>query len=206
MLDENEFLMSQGFVFVDVETTGLHASTDRVIEIGILKVKNGKVVGKYSSLINPEMPIPEDSTKVCGIGDTDVADAPTFAQVADQIVRFFETGVVVAHNADFDYAFLQTELNRIGQSFTKPTLDTIALSKFFYPTQGSHRLDAISKKHKIRILSRHRALDDARALHKFLEKLSENFGEKRLKEVISKLIQHRTSKVMNGNQNQDSLL
>lgn len=206
MLDENKFLLAQGFVYVDVETTGLHSSTDRVIEIGILKVKNGKIVGKYSSLINPEMPIPAESTRICGIGDEDVAESPKFAEVADQIVRFFETGIMVAHNANFDYSFLQAELKRVGHNFVKPTLDTIDLSKFFYPTQGSHRLDAIAKKHKIRILSRHRALDDAKALDKFYKKLVENFGEPRVQEVIAKLIEHRAAKAMNDNQNQDSLL
>ncbi|MDD5605795.1 MAG: 3'-5' exonuclease [Patescibacteria group bacterium] len=206
MLKENQFLLTQGLVFVDLETTGLEPGSDRIIEIGIIKVRDGKVVGKYQTLINPQKPIPADATRISGIGDAEVATAPKFGDVAEQIVRFFDTGLLVAHNADFDYGFLKTELEHNGFSFGKPTLDTMQLSKFFYPTQTSHRLDMVAQKHNIRIRTRHRALDDARALHKFYNKLVEKFGADRVQEVILKFVQHRTAKGPNGVRNQDTLL
>lgn len=162
MLDE------KNFTIVDVETTGGSPFFNRVIEIGLLRVEKGEVVERYQTLLNPEMPIPEFITKMTGITQEEVDAAPTFAELADEILAKFEDAIFVAHNSQFDYGFLKEEFRRLGYGFTMPQLCTVKLSRALYKEHKRHNLSIIIERYGFECENRHRAFDDAKVLWDFL--------------------------------------
>ncbi len=161
-------LREKNFTIVDVETTGGSPFFNRVIEIGLLRVEKGEVVEEYQTLINPEMPLPEYITKITGLTDEDLIDAPVFAQVADEVLSKFEDTIFVAHNSQFDYGFLQEEFRRLGYGFTMSQLCTVRLSRALYKDFKHHNLTAIIERYGFECENRHRAFDDAKVLWDFL--------------------------------------
>ncbi|MBN2570572.1 MAG: 3'-5' exonuclease, partial [Ignavibacteriales bacterium] len=99
------------FSILDFETTGLSAINERVIEVGLIKIKNFKIIDSYQTLINPERSIPSEITKLTGITNLDVKKAPRFSVVAEEISNLIEDTILVAHNFNFDYSFLKSEFN-----------------------------------------------------------------------------------------------
>ncbi len=122
-------LNEKNFTIVDVETTGGSPFFNRVIEIGLLRVEKGEVVEEYQTLLNPGMPIPEFISKMTGITEEAVAVAPTFEDLADEILSKFDDAIFVAHNSQFDYGFLREEFRRLGYGFILPQLCTVRLSR-----------------------------------------------------------------------------
>jgi DNA polymerase-3 subunit epsilon len=106
-----------------------------------------------------------------------VRDAPTFAEIADEAFDRLRGKVVIAHNASFDYKFLCAEFERAGHRYASETLCTVELSRRLYPREASHSLDAILDRFGIELQSRHRALDDAKALLRFLAVVKRDFPE-----------------------------
>ena len=153
--------------FIDVETTGANPVVDRVTEIAILRVEGGQLVERWSSLVNPGMPIPPSIQGFTGITDAMVATAPPFAELADGVRALLADCVFVAHNARFDYGFIKNEFRRIGQDFDAPVLCTVKLSRALYPQFHRHGLDALIERHKLTCTARHRAMGDTEALHQF---------------------------------------
>jgi DNA polymerase-3 subunit epsilon len=153
---------------VDLETTGGHAGRDRVMEAGIVLLDDGEIVEEWSTLVNPEVRIPHAIQQFTGITEAMVADAPTFARVADDIATRIEGRLFVAHNARFDYGFLRGEFRRLGRRFRAPVLCTVRLSRALTPDERGHNLDAVMARHGIACEARHRALGDARVLAEFL--------------------------------------
>ncbi len=159
------------FVAFDTETTGLSPHTgDRIIEVGIVSFRcdrDGRVVDQqeYGRLINPEIPIPKAATEVSKIRDEDVADAPVFADLAEEVAAYFVDAVAVAHNYPFDHAFLTTELARVGVPWIEPlaAIDTVDLSRRRYPDASSHRLEELARRTGVSLKDAHRAVHDARA-------------------------------------------
>ncbi|MCF6444221.1 exonuclease domain-containing protein [Nereida sp. MMG025] len=160
------------FVVFDSETTGLNPKTDRVVQLGAARVLNGKIVqGEvFDRLVNPMCPIPSHSTKVHGIDDQMVADAPTFAQISKEFHQFSSGAILVAHNAPFDMAFLH---DAPDLSFDHPVLDTVHLSAIVFGGSEEHTLDALCKRMDIDIPPqlRHTALGDAMATAEVLVQL-----------------------------------
>ncbi len=154
-------------VFLDIETTGGSPADSRVTEIGALRVEDGKVVAVYSQLINPQQNVPWYITRLTGITDEMLWDAPPFADAADDLDILLDGAVFVAHNVQFDYSFIKAEFVRSGGSFNMDRFCTARLSRKLYPGQGRHNLDTVIKAHNIRVQNRHRALDDATVLHEF---------------------------------------
>ena len=107
---------------VDLETTGLEPATDRVIEIAVLTVKHGSIVGKFHSLLNPECSIPAESSNINGLKDDDVANSPTFAEVAQDLLPHVLNRTLVGHNVKFDVGFLAAEYARMGYRDVARTL------------------------------------------------------------------------------------
>src|SRR3982751_2606436 len=107
-------LLNQPLVFVDIETTGGSHFTSRVLEVAVVRVEQNRVVGSFQTLLQPDEPIPPFITKLTGIADDDVAGAPRFAQVSDELSEILDGAVFVAHNVRFDYAFLKMEFERLG--------------------------------------------------------------------------------------------
>ncbi|HVZ58848.1 MAG TPA: exonuclease domain-containing protein [Patescibacteria group bacterium] len=153
--------------FVDIETTGGRFSWDRVIEIGIVLTEDGETSQTYSTLINPQTSIPPEIEKMTGISNHDVEAAPTFREVAGDILTLLKDYTFVAHNVRFDYGFLKAEFARLGATFCPKHFCTVRLSRALYPQYRRHNLDSLLERFSIKIESRHRALSDAVAIQTF---------------------------------------
>jgi DNA polymerase-3 subunit epsilon len=162
-------MFAPAVAFVDLETTGTAAGADRVTEVGIVRIDDGARVDEWSTLINPECSIPPAIQALTGITNAMVTDAPTFAQIADEVAARIAGCVFVAHNARFDYGFLKHEFGRLGRAFTAKVLCTVKLSRRLYPGAGRHHLDALIARHALYAADRHRALGDARILWQFVQ-------------------------------------
>ncbi len=164
------------FAVVDVETTGMRArSGDRVTEIAVVHAQGGKVELAFESLVNPGRPIPGFIASLTGISNDTVADAPRFEDIADQVVAALAGRVFVAHNAGFDWAFVQAEIER-SQSFEirMPKLCTVRMTRRLVPELERRSLDSVMFYFGLETDRRHRAGGDAivtaRALQKLIER------------------------------------
>lgn len=174
-------------VFVDLETTGATGTVDRITEIGIVEVNEEGEVREWSSLVNPLTPIPAFIQGLTGITDDMVADAPTFAQLADEVLSRLHGRLFVAHNARFDYGFLKNEFKRLGLDFKAPVLCTVKLSRQLFPQFAKHSLDALIERHDLHMLARHRALADASVLWQFWQVLRQQLSPEVLQQAVSQL-------------------
>lgn len=156
-------------VFLDIETTGSSARNARITEIGALRVENGRVVSTYKQLINPERTVPPFITRLTGISDEMVWDAPTFRGIADDFELFLDGALFIAHHAVFDYGFIKMEFEKIGYKFNMHRACSARLSRRLYPEHKSHALDRIIERMNLTVNSRHRAYDDAEVVWKFFE-------------------------------------
>lgn len=193
---EQQLLLRQDLVFVDLETTGLDPSQDRVIEVGIVRISKGKVLEQYNSLINPQIPIPPSVKAITGIKTHQLLKAPTFAEVREELQNMLRHGIFVAHNADFDYGFIESEFSRIETPFALPRLCTVKLSRELYPDYMSHSLDSISQRFGIPIDNRHRAKDDALATWEFVKISQTKLGQRQVEQAIVRLVQEAKPKRM----------
>ncbi len=162
---ESRELAETGFVVFDLETTGAKAPPCRITEIGAYRVKNGEVTDEFQTLVNPEMPIPRFITELTGISDNMVADAPLFADVADDFLNFIGDSILVAHNSGFDMRFLNFEIGRVFGSYkmANPCLCTVQLSRKLLPNILNHKLKTVAAHYDIDLVNHHRASADAYA-------------------------------------------
>lgn len=168
-------LRSLCFVVFDSETTGLSTETDEVVQIAAVRVVNGRIVEgeTVDAYVNPGRPIPPASTRVHGVSDVDVADAPDFAEVGRDFHAFAKDAVLVAHNAPFDIAFLRRGAAEMGVEWRNPVLDTVLLSAVCFGETETHTLDALCDRLAIEIPeeARHTAYGDALATAEALVRL-----------------------------------
>lgn len=157
------------FSIVDIETTGQSAQNGKITEIAIYVHNGTQVVDSFVSLINPECHIPYFITKLTGIDNHMVADAPKFYQVAKKVVELTQGTTFVAHNASFDYRFVQQEYRRLGYEYKRKTMCTVKLSRKYLPGYSSYSLGKLCDDLQIRIDGRHRAGGDALATVKLFE-------------------------------------
>ena len=162
---QSRLLRDLDFVVVDVEATGAKTPPNRLIELGAYRIRGGRIVDKFLSLVNPEIPIPRFVASLTGISNDMVKQAPVFAELAPQWLDFVSDSVLVAHNAPFDTSFLNHEISRVypGHRMRNPHLCTVMLSRRALPELMNHRLDTIASHFSIPIVSRHRAGSDALA-------------------------------------------
>ncbi len=165
---------------LDVETTGAAAPYDRIIEIGVLRVEKGKVVKKFETLINPEVSISPFIENLTGIKGKDLEDAPLFSEIKEELAELLDNCIFVAHNARFDYSFIKNEYKRIGIPYSAKQLCTVKLSRLLFPDYSHHNLDSIMQRFEITCKRRHRALDDAKVVWKFLQKLENGISQEKL--------------------------
>ena len=158
----------QVYVVVDVETTGGRPPNDRVTEIGAVKIQHGRVIDEWQSLINPQKRIPQFITQLTGITNAMVADAPTFAEIADDFAAFMGNAIFVAHNVNFDHGFIASEYRRLERRFHYPKLCTVASMRRYYPGLAAYGLGPLSRHFDINLTDHHRALADARAAAELL--------------------------------------
>ena len=179
-------MLPDKLAFLDVETTGLSVTRDRIIEIGILKVEKGKVIDTFSSLINPQTYVSPYIENITNIPLHDLEKAPTFYEVQERILEMLDGSVMVAHNVRFDYGFLRNEFKRYGKSFTSKHFCTARLSRFLFPKIRHHNLDSIIQRFSIQCENRHRAFDDAKVLWEYLQIMQKTISEKKFTEAIKK--------------------
>lgn len=183
----NLTLDKEPLAFVDLETTGANPLHDRITEIGLVLVQ-GNQVETWSSLVNPGVPIPPFIQQLTGIDNAMVADAPTFAELAQTVLAKLEGRLFIAHNARFDYGFLKNEFKRLGLHLRARVLCTVQLSKKLYPLEHKHNLDALISRHGLLLEGdRHRALTDAELLRQFLRVAQQNQGGETLESAIAEL-------------------
>ncbi|MDB5224449.1 MAG: polC [Candidatus Adlerbacteria bacterium] len=187
-----EYLDKYTFAIVDTETSGTSPNNNQIIEIGILRVEQGKVVRTYKTLIKPARMIPKVITSITGIQPEDLEDAPAFEEVALDIREMLEGAVMVAHNARFDYSFIKNEFKRLGIPYNAKTLCTVKLSRELFPQYSHHNLDAVIEAHGLRCINRHRAYDDADALWQFLQVVEKKIEKEKMVATIEKLLGNHT--------------
>ena len=172
-------------IFLDLETTGANADRDRITEIGLLEVVEGKLVGEWSTLVNPGHGIPAAITSLTGITNEMVAHAPTFAEIGPGLLERLEDRLLVAHNARFDYAFLRAEFRRIGIRFRARVLCTVRVSRALFPEHRHHNLDSVMERFGLSCAARHRALGDAQVVWAFARELEHAVDPERLAETVA---------------------
>ena len=148
------------YCVLDLETTGFSPVTEKITEVGIMKIQNGEVLDSFSCFVNPEKPIPERVVEVTHITDDMVKDAETIDKVFPKILEFCKDSVIVAHNAAFDVGFLKHVAKELGYEFDFTYVDTLALSRKVFPNLKKHKLGKIAEYLNIKVEVAHRALDD----------------------------------------------
>ncbi len=176
-------------VFLDLETTGTNPVADRITEIGLVEVDaSGKAV-HWSSLVNPEVPIPSFIQGLTGISNAMVKDAPTFAELAPALHDRLQGALFIAHNARFDYGFLRNAFSEAGLPFKADVLCTVKLSRALYPGERKHNLDSLIERHALKADARHRALADADLLWQLWQKLKATLPAETLGAALQSLLQ-----------------
>ena len=168
---------ADSFVVFDLETTGFSAAKNKIIEIGAVKVVNGSITERFSTFVNPKVPIPYEIEQLTHITDDMVLDAPMIHEILPQFMEFCQNAVMVAHNADFDMSFIRHNCDLLGLECEKTVLDTVALARVLLPSLNRFKLNTIAKALNISLENHHRAVDDAACTAeifiKFVEMLRE---------------------------------
>ena len=174
------------YCVLDLETTGFSAKTEKITEIGIMKVKNGEVIDEFSCFVNPEKHIPQRVSEVTNITDDMVKDAKTIKDVFPDVLEFLgdpNNTVIVAHNANFDVGFLKQNAINLGYKFDYTYLDTLSLAKDLFPNYKKYKLGKIAENLGIKVEVAHRALDDVDTTVKVFKVMMDMLKEKGAKTV-----------------------
>ncbi|HMU02119.1 MAG TPA: exonuclease domain-containing protein [Saprospiraceae bacterium] len=174
------------YAVVDIETTGGMARRDRITEIAIALYDGEKIIDSFQSLVNPERSIPTEITRITGITNSMVANAPKFYEVAKQVVELTEGAIFVAHNVRFDYSFIREEFAALGFTFIRKQLCTVVLSRKAFPGLRSYSLGNLIRHFDIKVENRHRAMDDVLATVNVLGRiLSQEGGVHQVDRIIN---------------------
>lgn len=174
--------------FVDIETTGGSLSFDRIIEIGIVRVEDGRIVETFRSLIDPSSPVSEQILQLTGISQDELDQSPTFYELKKDLWGLLDGALFVAHNARFDFCFLKQEFRRFDLNFSPKQLCTVKLSRQLFPQHRQHNLDSLIKRFGLLCPMRHRALDDASVLWQFYQLVLKQFDEKVVVDTLNKIM------------------
>lgn len=170
------------YVVLDLETTGLSKYIHKVTEIAAQKYNSeGELIGEYQSLINPEEKIPRFITKLTGIDNELVKDAPTIEQELPNFLEFLGDSTIVAHNATFDYGFLAYNAEKVGKPFTNKKICTRKLATRILPELPSKKLGCICEHYNVVNEQAHRAMADVKATAKIFDKFKEKLRENNIK-------------------------
>ena len=171
------------YCVLDLETTGFSFRTEKITEIGIMKMKNGEVIDEFSCFVNPEKPIPQRVVEVTNITDDMVKDAETIDKVFPKMMEFIGDSVLVAHNADFDIGFLKYNAGELGYTLENTYIDTLRLAKELFPDYKKYKLGIIAENLGIKVEVAHRALDDVDTTVKVLKVMLNMLKEKGAKKI-----------------------
>ncbi|KXG43421.1 PolC-type DNA polymerase III [Tepidibacillus infernus] len=179
--EESRNLLEDTYVVFDTETTGLSAVYNTIIEIGAVKVKNGKVIDQFKMFVDPQEPISRKITEITGITDEMVKGAPLLEEALPKFKEFIGNAVLAAHNARFDMGFLNMGLKRIGlESLLNPVIDTVELARFLYPKMKNYKLNTLCDAFNIELNNHHRAYHDAEATGYLLWKMLLDLQEREI--------------------------
>lgn len=153
--------LDQSYVVFDLETTGFSPVVDRIIEIGAVRVEKGQITDRFSTFVNPQIPIPFKIENLTGISDDMVMSAPFIEDVLSDFLEFCEGSVLVAHNAGFDMSFIEQNCERQGMKREFTSADTVAMARFLLPGLNRFKLDTVAKALGVSLDNHHRAVDDA---------------------------------------------
>lgn len=179
-------------VILDLETTGNTPLYDRITEIALIRFENGIETDRWETLVNPGTSIPPFISRLTGITNDLVRDAPTFEEVAPTLYSYLEGAVLAAHNVRFDHGFLKSEFRRLGAMLRQKVVCTVKLSRRLYPEHRSHGLDAIMRRHGLTTSARHRAMGDVELVVAYLELAKHELGEHRVLEAAASLLKGPT--------------
>jgi DNA polymerase-3 subunit alpha (Gram-positive type) len=181
--DAHRLLAEETYVVFDVETTGLSAVYDTIIELAAVKIQGGEIIDRFESFANPHHKLSATTINLTGITDDMVENAPEVAEVLLSFHEWTKDAILVAHNASFDMGFLNVGYKKIGLGkATNPVIDTLELARFLYPDLKNHRLNTLAKKFDVELTQHHRAIYDAEATGYLLMKM--------LKDVIARGIEY----------------
>ena len=166
------------FVVFDIETTGLSNQSCKIIEIGAVRVEGGEITERFSSFVNPEVPIPLHIENLTSINDRMVMGAPKIEEVLPKFLDFCRGAVLVAHNADFDMGFIEHESARLGLPCEFTYVDTVGTARFLLPGLSRFRLDNVAKAVNVPLEHHHRAVDDAACTAGIFRKFTEMLAAK----------------------------
>ncbi|SFR49669.1 exonuclease domain-containing protein [Thiomicrospira sp. ALE5] len=176
------------WVLVDIETTGGKPGRDEIIEIAVQRFHDGEWVQSWQQLIRPQRTIPPWITRLTGITNAMVADAPRFNEIADELAALLADKVFVAHNARFDYGFIKHQFKQLGLNWRATTLCTVKLSKQLFPQYPRHGLDHLVARYDLPQVDRHRAMGDVELMVAFLAKLSDEVAPEQLWSMLAQLV------------------
>lgn len=174
---------------VDIETTGGSPTGDRVLEIAIIRLENGRRE-VFQTLIDPETRIPPWISSITGITEEDIRTAPTFNDVREKVQDMLKDAIFVAHNARFDYGFIKNEFKRHGMSWRSDMLCTVKLSRVLFPSHRKHDLSSLIRRHKLECADRHRAYGDAFAVEQFLKIAASQLSHDAYTSAVNKIVKH----------------
>ncbi len=185
-------LEKAAFSVVDVETTGLSPSRNRIIEIAIVKVENLKITDKLSYLINPQTYIPPFITSLTGISNDDVYGAPKFSEIVDEIISFIDKTILTAHNFPFDSSFLNSEFMISGRDFeSEHSCCTLKIARNIYPALKSKSLNSVAQSLNLKNHNEHRALGDAEITAKILLRMIKDLQKKDKITTVRELLSYQ---------------
>lgn len=185
--------MLPSYVLLDLETTGGNAVNDRITEVAAIRYDHGVETSRIDSLVNPEQSIPFFITRLTGIDNQSVAQAPVFGDLAPRLLKLLEGAVLVAHNVRFDHSFLLHEFERLSLPLNSQTLCTVRLSRRLYPEHRHHGLDAIMQRHGLSTTARHRAMGDVELVKAWLDQAQAQFGADAMQDHAKALLQTSAS-------------
>ena len=174
---EGEMPFDGSFVCFDLETTGLSPLSEKITEIGAVKVVNGEVADTFSTFVNPEKPIPSKIVALTGITDDMVRDAPSQSEAVSNFLKFAEGSVLVAHNAPFDTSFIRKACEDMGVEYNFTSIDTVAISRAILPDIKNVKLDTVANYLKLGQFNHHRACDDAEILSRIFLNLCQRLRD-----------------------------
>lgn len=171
------------YVVFDLETTGFSPVSNRIIEIGAVKVVEGSIKEHFSSFVNPQVPIPFRIEELTGINDSMVLEAPSIETILPQFLEFCQDAVLVAHNASFDMSFIEENCKRLGIEREFTSVDTVALARILLPQLNRYKLDTVAKALNISLHNHHRAVDDAGCTAEIFVKFVDDLKERDISDL-----------------------
>ena len=196
---EKNITFDDEYVAFDLETTGLVAGQDRIIEIGAVVMRGGKEVERYQTFVDPERTLERKIIDLTGITDEMLVGAPKIEEVLPEFLKFVGDRVLVAHNSKFDTGFIRAECSRLGYPYAFTDVDTLSLSQQLLPQMSKYKLDVVAKALTLPNFNHHRAADDANICGLIFAKLIPMLQEKGicdLQGIDKELMKHRSKGVI----------